>query len=103
MTAEDIITDKNALHKAPPDILLTNYKQLDYLLIQSQVQDLWKFNQSGVLRYLIVDEFHTFDGAQGTDLACLIRRLRDRLQCRNDDLACVGTSATLGADSQIYA
>ena len=96
MTAEDIITDKNALHKAPPDILLTNYKQLDYLLIQSQVQDLWKFNQSGVLRYLIVDEFHTFDGAQGTDLACLIRRLRDRLRCKNDDLACVGTSATLG-------
>ncbi len=96
MTAEGIITDKNALHKAPPDILLTNYKQLDYLLIQSQVQNLWKFNQLGVLRYLVVDEFHTFDGAQGTDLACLIRRLRDRLNCRNDDLACVGTSATLG-------
>ncbi len=101
MTTEGVITDKDALHKAPPDILLTNYKQLDYLLIQSQVQNLWKFNQLGVLRYLVVDEFHTFDGAQGTDLACLIRRLRDRLNCRNDDLACIGTSATLGgADSR---
>jgi len=44
----------------------------------------------------VVDEFHTFDGAQGTDLACLIRRLRDRLQCPGEELVCVGTSATLG-------
>ena len=96
MTATSVITDKDALHKAPPDILLTNYKQLDYLLIQPHVQSLWEHNHAGVLRYLVVDEFHTFDGAQGTDLACLIRRLRDRLQCPGEELVCVGTSATLG-------
>ena len=101
MTATSVITDKDALHKAPPDILLTNYKQLDYLLIQPHVQSLWEHNGrlpdgSSTLRYLVVDEFHTFDGAQGTDLACLIRRLRDRLQCPGDELVCVGTSATLG-------
>ncbi len=101
MTATSVITDKEALHKAPPDILLTNYKQLDYLLIQPHVQSLWAHNGqlsdgSSVLRYLVVDEFHSFDGAQGTDLACLIRRLRDRLQCPGDGLVCVGTSATLG-------
>lgn len=101
MTAASVITDKAALHKAPPDILLTNYKQLDYLLLQPHVQGLWQHNTprpdgSSVLRYLVVDEFHTFDGAQGTDLACLIRRLRDRLHCLGDGLICVGTSATLG-------
>ena len=101
MTATSVITDKDALHKAPPDILLTNYKQLDYLLIQPHVQSLWEHNGqlsdgSSVLRYLVVDEFHSFDGAQGTDLACLIRRLRDRLHCPGEELVCVGTSATLG-------
>ncbi len=85
MTATSVITDKEALHKAPPDILLTNYKQLDYLLIQPHVQGLWLHSGrqpdgTSVLRYLVVDEFHGFDGAQGTDLACLIRRLRDRLE-----------------------
>ncbi|MFM7267968.1 MAG: Zn-binding domain-containing protein [Cyanobium sp.] len=106
MTATSVITDKEALQKAPPDILLTNYKQLDYLLIQPHVQGLWEHNGrlpdgSSTLRYLVVDEFHTFDGAQGTDLACLIRRLRDRLQCPGEELVCVGTSATLGdGDSQ---
>ena len=101
MTAHSVITDKAVLHKGPPDILLTNYKQLDYLLLQPHVQGLWQHNTpspdgSSVLRYLVVDEFHTFDGAQGTDLACLIRRLRDRLHCRGAALICVGTSATLG-------
>ncbi|MEB3323121.1 MAG: DEAD/DEAH box helicase, partial [Synechococcaceae cyanobacterium] len=96
MGATHVITDKPAQHKAPPDILLTNYKQLDYLLVQPGVRDLWRHNGAGVLRSLVVDEFHTFDGAQGTDLACLIRRLRDRLHCRGDELVCVGTSATLG-------
>ncbi|TGG96239.1 MAG: DEAD/DEAH box helicase [Aphanocapsa feldmannii 277cV] len=96
MTADSSITDKTALHKEPPDILLSNYKQLDYLLIQPHVQSLWAHNQAGVLRYLVVDEFHSFDGAQGTDLACLIRRLRDRLHCPGEELICVGTSATLG-------
>ena len=91
-----MITEKGVLQKAPPDILLTNYKQLDYLLLRPQVQGLWTHNTAGVLRYLVVDEFHTFDGAQGTDLACLIRRLRDRLGCPGEELICVGTSATLG-------
>jgi DEAD/DEAH box helicase domain-containing protein len=106
MGPEQVITDRDTLHKAPPDILLTNYKQLDYLLLQPHVHGLWAHNGASsegtsVLRYLVVDEFHTFDGAQGTDLACLIRRLRDRLHCPGDDLICVGTSATLGdADSQ---
>ena len=44
----------------------------------------------------MVDELHTFDGAQGTDLACLLRRLKARLKVPKGHLCCVGTSATLG-------
>lgn len=33
---------------------------------------------TSVLRYLVVGESHSFDGAQGSDLAGLIRRLCDR-------------------------
>ena len=40
MTPDNVITNKEALHKYPPDILLTNYKQLDYLLIQPHVKEL---------------------------------------------------------------
>ncbi|WP_447895512.1 DEAD/DEAH box helicase [Vreelandella sp. GE22] len=97
MREDSVITCKDTLRRSPPDILLTNYKMLDYLLMRPQDQALWKHNAPGVLRYLVVDELHTFDGAQGTDLACLIRRLRERLEI-GDELACVGTSATIGGD-----
>lgn len=98
MGPENVITCKKTLRKTPPDILLTNYKMLDFLLIRPKDRPLWRYNTPGMLRYLVVDELHSFDGAQGTDLACLIRRLRDRLKAGNE-LACVGTSATIGADS----
>ncbi|MEM9148860.1 MAG: DEAD/DEAH box helicase [Cyanobacteria bacterium P01_F01_bin.3] len=97
MTEDGVITDKDILRHNPPDILLTNYKMLDYLLVRPRDQQLWSGNTPETLRYLVVDEIHTFDGAQGTDLACLVRRLKARLQTPAKHLACVGTSATLGS------
>ena len=96
MGADHVIENREVLRERPPDILLTNYKMLDLLLTRPVDFPLWRHNAAGVLRYLVVDELHTFDGAQGTDLACLIRRLRARLQA--DELVCVGTSATIGGD-----
>ncbi len=91
-----VITDRATLRDSPPDLLLTNYKMLDYLLLRPSDQGIWQHNQRGTLRFLVADEIHTFDGAQGTDLACLIRRLKRRLQVDDGSLCCVGTSATLG-------
>ncbi|MCP4377521.1 MAG: DEAD/DEAH box helicase, partial [bacterium] len=96
MGPDHVITDKGVQRNDPPDILLTNYKMLDFLMIRPRDQGLWKHNEPETLRYLVVDELHTFDGAQGTDLAMLIRRLRRRLGCEGKQLVCVGTSATLG-------
>ncbi|MBE0643508.1 MAG: DEAD/DEAH box helicase [Bacteroidetes bacterium] len=98
MTPQSIITDRDVLRQHPPDILLTNYKMLDYLLIRPRDAELWKNNGPETLRFLVVDELHTFDGAQGTDLACLLRRLKARLGTPPQHLCCVGTSATLGAE-----
>lgn len=97
MTAERLITNRETLRLIPPDILLTNYKMLDYLMIRPKDFPIWKQNEPETLRFLVVDELHTFDGAQGTDLACLIRRLKERLHTPKGRLVCVGTSATLGA------
>jgi DEAD/DEAH box helicase domain-containing protein len=97
MGERHVITDRNILRQNPPDILLTNYKMLDYLLLRHQDRPLWQHNEPDTLRFLVVDELHTFDGAQGTDLACLIRRLKARLRIAPRDLCCVGTSATLGS------
>jgi DEAD/DEAH box helicase domain-containing protein len=89
------ITNHEAQLDNPPDILLTNYKMLDFLLLRPQDQRLWRFNQPDTLQYLILDELHTYDGAQGADVACLIRRLKERLGISQAKLCVVGTSATM--------
>lgn len=89
------ITNHEAQQGNPPDILLTNYRMLDFLLMRPQDNPLWRHNKPGTLRYLILDELHTYDGAQGADVACLVRRLKDRLQIPRGELCVAGTSATL--------
>ncbi|MCD6224771.1 MAG: DEAD/DEAH box helicase, partial [Deltaproteobacteria bacterium] len=62
------ITNHAEQLRNPPDILLTNYKMLDFLLMRPQDKKLWQFNESGEeLKYLVLDELHTYDGAQGAD------------------------------------
>lgn len=100
MGPNQIVSHKDTLREHPPDILLTNYKMLDYLLIRPKDRMLWEQNTSETLRYLVVDELHAFDGAQGKDLACLIRRLKARLGTPENRLCNVGTSATLGDPSE---
>ncbi|MBR5902083.1 DEAD/DEAH box helicase [bacterium] len=97
MTADKVITDREIMLSNPPDILMTNYKMLDYLLVRPKDAKLWKDNGPETLKFVAVDEFHTFDGAQGTDLACLLRRLKSRLATPEKHICCIGTSATMGS------
>jgi len=97
MKPDRVITSRSHQCEHPPDILLTNYKMLDYLLLRPKTQNLWRYNAPETLRFLVVDELHSFDGAQSTDLACLIRRLKTRLRTPDRHLCGVGTSATLGS------
>ncbi|MEE2732968.1 MAG: DEAD/DEAH box helicase [Pseudomonadota bacterium] len=97
------ITNRASMQNDPPDILLTNYKMLDYLLLRPKDQNIWRFNQQDptLLRYLVLDELHTYDGAQGADVACLLRRLKARLNLPQHQLCVVGTSATIaGGDDE---
>lgn len=83
-----------------PRILLTNVKQLELLLTRQKDVELF---DNARLDVLVVDEAHTFAGAQGAETACLIRRLR--AFCRSASSATanqtvfVATSATI-ADPQ---
>ncbi|MCZ7664796.1 MAG: DEAD/DEAH box helicase [Thermoleophilia bacterium] len=75
----------------PPDIILTNYVMLELILTREREKNLIKAAQG--LKFLVLDELHTYRGRQGSDVALLTRRVRDRLAAA--DLQVVGTSATL--------
>jgi hypothetical protein len=74
VSADGLITDRAIIRDEAPDILLTNYKMLDQLLLRYEDRALWR-QSAASLQYLVLDEFHTYDGAQGTDVAMLLRRL----------------------------
>ncbi|MBI5385591.1 MAG: DEAD/DEAH box helicase [Verrucomicrobia bacterium] len=79
----------------PPDILLTNYKQLEFLLVRKVDRALF----TPALRWLVLDEIHSYRGALATEIACLIRRLKGRAGLGTGQLHCLGTSATVTSDA----
>ncbi|MFE9426189.1 DEAD/DEAH box helicase [Kitasatospora sp. NPDC006697] len=84
--------DKESVLRAKPDILLTNYVMLEYLLTRpDERREL--IGAARGLKFLVLDELHTYRGRQGADVALLVRRLRDA--CEAPDLQCIGTSATM--------
>lgn len=97
MSETRIIDEKHIMRSHPPDILLTNYKMLDFMLTRAEDKAIWQSAMGGVLRYLVLDELHSYEGAQGSDVACLVRRLRARLKAGPNDICFVGTSATLAS------
>lgn len=99
MGPDHIIENRNAILDSQPDIILTNFKMLDFSLMKQSHQRIWKGNLDGnhMLRFLVLDELHTYDGAQGTDVANLIRRLKLKLGMQQGELCPVGTSATIGS------
>ncbi|KRQ24205.1 DEAD/DEAH box helicase [Mycobacteroides sp. H001] len=74
VSVDGLISDRSLMHDSPPDILLTNYKMLDHMLLNPGRAEMWRLSAES-LQYLVLDEFHTYDGAQGTDVAMLLRRL----------------------------
>ena len=82
----------------PPDILLTNFMMLELLMTRQDEIDRKVIGNCVGLRFLVLDEFHTYRGRQGADVALLVRRVRERL---SNDLQCVGTSATMKSEGSI--
>ena len=90
-TGQESDEDREEIRQRPPDILLTNYVMLEYVL--TRVFDHKLVEAANDLSFLVLDELHTYRGRQGSDVALLVRRVRDA--CNAPNLRCVGTSATM--------
>ena len=91
------IISRTEMKQNPPDILLTNYVQLELLLTRLEDKPLFKEEFKENLRFLVLDELHTYSGKQGADVAFLVRRLKQRTNTIGK-LLCIGTSATMISD-----
>jgi len=89
----NIVATRDELHRFGADIILTNPTMLEYMLIRDKDQHLF---QSNSLRWIVVDEAHTFTGAAATELAMLLRRVLNAFGTDNDKLHFAASSATMG-------
>lgn len=90
---------REMMAKTPPHILLTNYAMLEYMLLQPDTAPFFDNNSAQHWRFIVIDEAHTYKGATGTEIAFLLRRLKERIRHNmHDDFRCIATSATLGSE-----
>ena len=85
------LNHREAIRKSPPNILITNFSMLEYLLERPIDASIF---YNARLKFLVLDEAHAYRGVQATEIAFLIRRLKDRLGIEN--IVSIATSATLG-------
>lgn len=90
-TGQNDEATREEIRANPPDILLTNYMMMELLLTRDADHAI--IDAASNLKYLVLDELHTYRGRQGADVAMMVRRLRQL--CGKEKLRCIGTSATL--------
>ena len=91
--------ERRRIANEPPDILLTNFMMLELLMTRQEEIDRKVIGNCAGLRFLVLDELHTYRGRQGADVALLVRRVRERLQ--PGKLLCIGTSATMASEGTL--
>ncbi|MEW6155388.1 MAG: DEAD/DEAH box helicase [Actinomycetota bacterium] len=99
-TGQEKPDERRRILAEPPDILLTNYVMLDLVLTRPDERQ-HLIEAARGLRFLVLDEFHTYRGRQGADVAMLVRRVREA--CESPGLQVVGTSATVASTTATLA
>lgn len=88
------LLSRDEMRSSPPHLLLTNYAMLEYLLLRPADIDLFDGPFAGTWRFIVMDEAHVYDGAQGSEVALLMRRLQQRV-APDSSIQCIATSASL--------
>ena len=90
---------RDAMRRAPPHILLTNYSMLEYLLIRPDDSPLFDHGRGERWKFIVLDEAHQYRGARGMEMGMLVRRLKQRLRDggRREPFRCIATSATISS------
>lgn len=95
-----VIATRAELRQHPANILLTNPTMLEYILLRDKDRKLIHEKQEeegeGTLRWIALDETHTYTGAGAAEIAMLIRRVLMAYGVTTDEVRFATSSATIG-------
>lgn len=89
------VIDRETLRSSPPPILVTNATMLEYMLVRAQDAPILQKSR-GALRWIVLDEAHTYIGSQAAELSLLLRRVLHGFGVEPSLVRFVATSATIG-------
>ena len=93
------------MQKFCPDILITNYSMLEYMLLRPIESGIWAATQKSLTLskrklLFIIDEAHVYKGSAGGEVALLIRRFMHRLGIGRDNMQFIMTTASMPDESE---
>jgi ATP-dependent helicase YprA (DUF1998 family) len=94
------------MQECPPDILITNYSMLEYMLMRQREANIWDKTKQWLdasidNRLLIVlDEAHMYRGSAGGEIALLLQRLFYRLGITHERVQFILTTASMPQNEQ---
>lgn len=94
---------RHEMQAACPDLLVTNYSMLEYMLLRPIERSLFDETRAFFAKHpdekfiFVLDEAHLYRGANGTEVAYLIRRFLDRLDLPPSRVVFMLTSASFSA------
>ncbi len=89
------------MQQISPDILITNYSMLEYMLLRPREKKIWsdtkEWLKADALNKLlfVIDEAHMYRGSSGGEVALLIRRLFHKLGITRDRVQFILTTASM--------
>lgn len=90
------VLSREVLRRDPPPILLTNATMLEYMLVRQVDSPILEISrQAQSLRWIVLDEAHTYIGSQAAELSLLLRRVVHAFGKRSEEIRFIATSATI--------
>lgn len=93
------VLTRETMREHPAPILVTNGTMLEYMMVRQVDAPILEKSRAGkTLRWIILDEAHTYVGSQAAELAMQLRRVMHAFGVTPQDVRFVATSATIAGD-----
>lgn len=97
---EPQIIDRYGIRTNPPQILFSNPTMLEYMMVRAKDQSI--LQQSPNLKWIVLDEAHTYTGSAAAELALQIRRILKLFGKEPKDVNFAIASATIGRNMKDF-
>ena len=90
------------IRETPPQVLFTNPTMLNYMLVRAEDKTILA-KSKGKLKWILLDEAHTYTGSSAAELSLQLRRVLDAFGVTIDQVNFAVTSATIGDEGDYAA